>query len=355
MPGCLALLAPRPTLLGTALFDFFPIEGARESFAEAKRLFEIAGAGERIDRAEAAEHHGLTRPLRLAIYRWFDRWLAGRNQAGPVEEIPVTPRSAQELLVCAEGQINRTFRRATAAFPALDEFDRRPKPPRANLRELLRLDPELANPVIEEPGLKPGKIQSLILCVNGNEARDWREEAAFLRELGQADRAVFVLDPRGAGRSRSRLSIAGRGYADAVSGVEENIAYNAFLVGKSLLGMRVTDVIAGFQKLHARWRPERFVVCGRRDAAVVALLAAAVEPLITHVAVEEMLLSFRSLFSAQGTPISRRQRSTGAARAIRRRVRDHGSNQPAQDPHCGRQRPDRREGPVDPDGRIPIQ
>ena len=89
-----------------------------------------------------------------------------------------------------------------------------------------------------------------------------------------------------------------------MSGVEENIAYNAFLVGKSLLGMRVTDVIAGFQKLHARWRPERFVVCGRRDAAVVALLAAAVEPLITHVAVEEMLLSFRSLFSAQGTPIS---------------------------------------------------
>ena len=29
-------------------------------------------------------------------------------------------------------------------------------------------------------------------------------------------------------------------YADPLSGVEENIAYNAFLVGKSLLGLRVS-------------------------------------------------------------------------------------------------------------------
>ena len=74
--GLLALLAPRPTLLGTARFDFFPIEGARESFAEAKRLFEVAGAGERIERVEAPERHGLTRPLRQAVYSLV-RSLAG--------------------------------------------------------------------------------------------------------------------------------------------------------------------------------------------------------------------------------------------------------------------------------------
>ena len=93
-------------------------------------------------------------------------------------------------------------------------------------------------------------------------------------------------------------------YADPLNGVEENIAYNAFLVGKSLLGMRVTDVIVAVGKLQARWKPERIVVCGRRDAALMACLAAAVEPSITHVAVEEMLLSFRLLFSAQGLPIN---------------------------------------------------
>ena len=34
----------------SARLDFFPIEGARESFAEAKRLYEVAGAGDRIAR-----------------------------------------------------------------------------------------------------------------------------------------------------------------------------------------------------------------------------------------------------------------------------------------------------------------
>ena len=46
------------------------------------------------------------------------------------------------------------------------------------------------------------------------------------------------------------------------------------------------------------------IVCGRRDAALVACLAAAVEPAIDRVACEEMVLSFRSLFSAEGFPIN---------------------------------------------------
>ena len=125
-----------------------------------------------------------------------------------------------------------------------------------------------------------------------------------MRVLSQRGHPVFVIDPRGAGRSRCRSSIRGRDYADPLSGVEENIAYNAFLVGKSLVGMRVTDVIVAVQDVKARRKPDRLVVCGRRDAALVACLAAALEPSITHVAVEQMLLSFRSLFSAQGTPVN---------------------------------------------------
>jgi dienelactone hydrolase len=302
--GLLALMAPRPTLLGTARFDFFPIEGARESFAEAKRLFDVAGAGERIERAEAPDRHGLTRPLRLAVYSWFDRWLTDRQDPRPVEETPVTPRPVQDLLVCTEGQVNRTFQSRPLLPMALEEFDRRSKPPGASLRDVLRLDPELADPAIDQVGGEDGKGKSVVLCVNGNESRDWREEVGFLRELSQRGHVVLVIDPRGAGQSRCGLAIKGRDYADPLSGVEENIAYNAFLVGKSLLGMRVTDVIVGVGKLQARWKPDRIVVCGRRDAALLACLAAAVEPSITHVAVEEMLLNFRSLFAPEASPIN---------------------------------------------------
>ncbi len=41
--GLLAMIAPRPVLLGTAQFDFFPIEGARESLDEARHLYEVVG------------------------------------------------------------------------------------------------------------------------------------------------------------------------------------------------------------------------------------------------------------------------------------------------------------------------
>ena len=49
--------------------------------------------------------------------------------------------------------------------------------------------------------------------------------------------------------ARTRLTVPGHDYADPLVGVEENIAYNAFLVGKSLLGMRVTDVLVAVRKI----------------------------------------------------------------------------------------------------------
>jgi dienelactone hydrolase len=301
--GLLAMRAPRPTLLGTARFDFFPIEGARETYAEARRLFEVAGAGDRIDRVEAAERHGLTLPLRQAVYRWFERWLNHRDDPATAAEIPATPRPPKELLA-AGGQVNLTFRSRPLLSMALEEFDRKPKPPRASLRDVLNLDTDLASPRVSEVHAGAGQGGTLVVCINGSEARDWREEAEFLEELRRREYAVCVVDPWGVGQARPRLAIPGHDYADPLVGVEENIAYNAFLVGKSLVGMRVTDVQAAVRRLLERRAARRVVVCGRRDAALLACLAAAIEPSITHVAVEDIRVDFRSLFQGPGTPIN---------------------------------------------------
>src|SRR5207253_2743925 len=101
--GLLALRAPRSTLLGLAQKDFFPIEGARESFAEAQHLFEVAGAETCIDKVEAAEKHGLSKPIRLGVYRFFDRWLLEGPGGRETDEAPVTLRTAKELQVTADG------------------------------------------------------------------------------------------------------------------------------------------------------------------------------------------------------------------------------------------------------------
>jgi cephalosporin-C deacetylase-like acetyl esterase len=302
--GLLALRVPRPTLIGAARSDFFPIEGTRESFAEAKRLYELAAVPERICCVEAQERHGLTLPLRQAVYDWFDRWLAGRRGAASIPEFVVSPRTAADLSVCARGQASVAFRSRPLLSLALEEFDRRDKPAKLRLRELLGLDPELADYRMDEVVAARGRAQTTIVCVNGNESRDWREELEFLQTLGRRGYAVVVVDPRGAGRLRPALAVPGRDYSDPLDGVEENIAYNAFLLGKSLLGMRVTDVLAAAQKLRSETKPSRIVLCGRRDAALAVSLAAAVEPAIDAIAVEELIGSFRAFLSPEGRALN---------------------------------------------------
>ncbi len=302
--GLLALRVPRPTLLGVARFDFFPIEGARESFAEAKRLYEVAGAGDRVAMAEVAARHGLTLPLRNAVYQWFDRWLIGRQDEPPVSEIAVKPRPARELLVCTDGQVNLSLQSRPMLSMVWEEFERKPKPSRTSLRDLLGLDPDQAAPMVTKLAgdAKPGQI--LIVFINGNESRGWNEETELLKSLESHGHAIVVVNPRGAGQSRPKVFAQAAHYTDPLSGPEENIAYNAFLVGKSLLGMRVADVLKASETLRQTRKPSRVIVCGRRDAALVACLAAAVDPQIDQVACEDMLLSFRLLFAAEGFPIN---------------------------------------------------
>ena len=106
------------------------------------------------------------------------------------------------------------------------------------------------------------------------------------------------------GQLRPDLQVKGHDYGDPLSGVEENLAYNAFLVGKTLLGMRVTDVLAAVSQVIKKAKPASVVLCARRDATLVACLAAAIEPDIKQVAVEEMRHSFLPLFEARGQAIN---------------------------------------------------
>src|SRR5205085_7933450 len=89
------------------------------------------------------------------------------------------------------------------------------------------------------------------------------------------------------------------------------------LVGRSLLGMRVADVLKAAARVRADDRPGRLVVCGRRGGGLVACLAAAIEPVIDAVAVEEMPLSYWPLFEAAG-------RLVNAAGLLPRVLRDFG-------------------------------
>jgi cephalosporin-C deacetylase-like acetyl esterase len=302
--GLLALRSPRPTMLALAQFDFFPIEGARESFLEAKHLFEVAGAGAAMTKTEAPLKHGLSAPLRRATYLFFDRWLADRMP--PAEEPAsdkVAVRSFKELWATPDGQVNLTMNSRHLLTVALDEFDHRTKPEKKPLTEVLRLDPASAQYKIH-PLADGYRGEPLVVLVNGNETRDWQNEKEFVAVLREKGFAVVAVDSRGVGKLRPAIAVRGsRAYSDPLESIEGNLAANAFLVGKSLAGMRVTDLRAALKELAATLHKKRVVVVGRADGAMTALLTAAIEPTITDVAVEELPLSMRWYFDPVGRPI----------------------------------------------------
>jgi dienelactone hydrolase len=313
--GLLALRVPLPTMVNAAKQDFFPIEGTRETCAEVKKLYEVAGAGEKFDIAEADEKHGLSLPLRQAAYGWFDRWLDGRKELRR-EEIPVTPRPAKELRVTADGQVNVSVKSRHLLPLALEAFRAAPPTPKLTLTAILRQPSEralssLVRTLVDVP-IKADAPH--VICIDGNESKPWSEEKEFLQALGKQKIPVSQFDPSGIGGDRPKMEVKGKEYTDPLCGVEENIAYNAFLVGNSLLTIRVTEVVSSINNL----RPlGRYILCARRDAALIACLAAALEPRISHVAVEDMLLSYLPLFEPDAPPIN-------AASIVPNMLRDFG-------------------------------
>jgi pimeloyl-ACP methyl ester carboxylesterase len=258
-----------------------------------------------VSKVEADAGHGLSIKLREGAYAWFDRWLAERKEPRE-EEIKVTPRPAKELLVCADGQVNVTYKSRPLLPLVAEEFRRKKeKPPRVALKDLLGMDPDRADFHLTKTDAVGKSENPHVICVNGNEAAGWESEDAFVTALGKAGFGVTVVDPRGVGKLRpAGLEVKGHLYADPLCGVEENIAYNAFLVGKNLVGMRVADVLKAVAKVQGDTKATKVVLCGRRDSALVACFAAAVDPSIHAVAVEEMPLSFWPLFEPEGRAIN---------------------------------------------------
>jgi pimeloyl-ACP methyl ester carboxylesterase len=304
--GLLALCAPRPTLICSATLDFFPIEGARESFNEARKLFELAGAGEKIAKAEAENRHSLSKPLREAVYGWFGHWLAGEPSANPSTEIAITPRADIEMQSSPDGQVSVSFQSKNLLAIASEEFSSLKKPPEIGLRQVLQLDQEMqsADPLVAERGVGVEKSKTLILFVNGNEAEDWREAGAMVKRIHEQGYGTVLIEPRGMGRRRQPGLNSKLNYTDPVSSIEANIAYNASMVGRSLLGMRVADLIKAIEMMIREYKPEKFLLCGSGDAALVALFAADCEPRVAGVILENLLPSYEKALSPAGFALS---------------------------------------------------
>jgi hypothetical protein len=94
-PDYIYAFGGKPVMMLTAIRDFFPIGGARATFAEARQVLGNVGMAGNIDMFSYDDGHGYSQPRREAAYRWFTRWLQGKENIEP--EAPVALATTEEL------------------------------------------------------------------------------------------------------------------------------------------------------------------------------------------------------------------------------------------------------------------
>lgn len=106
----LEVRVPKPTLLVTTTRDFFSIQGARDTYKEAKQFYQALGEGEKIDMVEDDDVHSSTKKNREAMYAFFQKHL---NHPGSSADLEVEVFEEKELWVTETGQLATSLKGET--------------------------------------------------------------------------------------------------------------------------------------------------------------------------------------------------------------------------------------------------
>jgi cephalosporin-C deacetylase-like acetyl esterase len=307
-PDFLVSFAPRPIRMLTATRDFFPIEGARATYAEASRLFHLIGAEDRVGFFEYNDTHGWSKPRREATAAWLERWLHNRQDDGA--EPDFSTNAAADLNCTKTGQVSTSLAGETirSMNRALAErmFAHR-KALAATVSELRRLVaarlhlPSLRGaPHVAQAGsvARAGyRIQKLAL---DTEPGIVVPALLFVPDRAQnRAAATIILDPRGKQTAAQDDAVQAlvhdgqvvmipdlRGWGESAPAHKRNdytaiwqTSMRALLVGRNLPGMQTYDALRVFDFLASRPEvdPARISIRGSGDGALVALFCAAME------------------------------------------------------------------------------
>ncbi len=322
--------APKPTLILAATKDFVPIAGAWETYRQAKRLYTRMGVAERVDLVEADEKHGFSLHLRTGACRWMRRWLL--NRADEVTEPEFDVFSDRQLQCTPQGQVllmegaRSVFQlyraeetelrsRRERAWQGMNDQEKR-----AKVRETagIRALPEIPAPAAQAAGTvrRAGyRIEKLILKSEGGFPLP---ALRFLPEHSRGEWTLY-LDGRGkqagagvggpieslvrSGNPVLAVDLTGLGETESTAwrydprhmGNNSAEYFIAYMLGRSLVGMRAEDLLACARFLSVSGEDAKgvnLVAAGR--AGVAALHAAAVEPqLFRRVEIRDSIDSWR--------------------------------------------------------------
>lgn len=310
--------APKPYLVLSAVRDFFSIQGARATHAEAQRLYDSLGSADKIAMFEADDGHGYTLPRREAAYRWFGKWLKGSEDRTP--EDAVSPSHEQDLWSTPTGQVATSLGGETVFSLNQKRFAERRAPFSSvdHVRKFVSYDPAQSVPRTQSFGVldkgsyriekftwtpEPGiTIPALLYLPSGSGQHEGVILVSSLgkasahsdaEQLAAAGKAVLSVDLRGYGETRMASDNNGSDWPRYFGDYES--AMTAMLTGKPLVAMRAEDIAAAAAILAARQDISSVTLFAKHGATVPALYAAAFEPKITRLWLERGLISYEDI------------------------------------------------------------
>jgi cephalosporin-C deacetylase-like acetyl esterase len=341
----LTMRAPKPTLMCVATQDFFDIKGAWTTFREAKLLYGLLGHGERVSIFEYNDKHGFSKPRREAAMRWMRRWLLKQDDASAEGDFPIY--KDRDLQCTRSGQVLEEFKdrsvvdlnvgadkelaKQRARFQASHGKDgllkevrrlialREPvKAARGSLHGKHRFKgfdadgvvfeteagvqvPGLACKARDDSGLAP---RPLVLYLHGDGKAAATGSGDPIQKLIKAGNLVIALDLRGMGETAPSAPGVPTTKRLNPLGVDTKEAFLALHLNRPLLGQRVYDVLAVLDRVVKDGHTSEVRIVGVGSAGPIALHAAALDPRIKAVTLEQSLISWSAVVK---TPIPHNQ------------------------------------------------
>lgn len=288
-PGLLLLMYPRPVMVASAVLDFFPIEGARKTYREARTMYERFGHGDRIAMTEGYHQHQFSPENQEAALNFLDHFngMPAREGLPPVKELDspslLCTRTGQAMLDFTDARpltdlireyyerrknspgttLAREYfngRNAKVAGWRVGEYDQVP-PAKNEIRWKLAGSSSTGDVTIDRYIVRHSHSLEMPLLYIHKKADPPRAVLLWFRESGKATAEdwpelarylnsgydIISVDFRGLGETRMQYTAASpddpsltktnfdKAYRDPLSGVLANQVYNSLLLGRPYL------------------------------------------------------------------------------------------------------------------------
>jgi dienelactone hydrolase len=322
--------ASKPLLISVSDKDYFGtyspqyIASGWEEFQKLKRIYELLGKPANLSWASTPLPHSLAYDSRLQIYNWFLRWF--QPGSSPIAEEPPTQPEAEDTLLCtASGstvrslssltpyQLNRRrpIRKSSTPLDRLLRLDAPPSAPYQTLRSVPSRGVEIE--ALEIPSAphvflpawlflpRPARAEKPVIIALNPTGRnvEWHEDELYQR-LALDGFAVCVPDLRATGDLFPEMAPANPRHARSHND-EESYAWAGLMLGKPLLGQRVTDILAVVRAAaaHPALRSRPVILAAQGRLTVPAQFAAALAPSVQRLYLSGGLSTYRSIVETE--------------------------------------------------------